>query len=111
MRTAGSANAARDQRTELQTGLKGLNDTLRTGTQQINDAFAVLARGSAEASDKLRDALTTSVKLLQEGNEKKLEGMRATALKRGLADSRRCQDGVWQVRSGDYQGEEAALQA
>jgi DNA recombination protein RmuC len=66
-----AAGAARDQRAELQTELKALNDTLRAAIHEQ-------AKGLGEASDRLRDVLSTSVKQLQDSNEKRLDEMRAT---------------------------------
>lgn len=102
-----TATTARDQRTELQAGLKTVNDSLLAGIRELREAYTAaagqnretlatfstaqderfrrteealiaLTRITTEATDKLRETLATSVKTLQEGNERKLEEMRIT---------------------------------
>jgi len=75
--------------TELSKAFLTLGDNLRTGqaetTKQLNDSLenmsrrlAEMSEKGAEASDRTRESLTTSLKELQDGNEKRLEQMRVT---------------------------------
>lgn len=60
-----AATAARDQRAELQSGLKALTDSVVAGIGETR-----------VASEHLREALSGSVRELQAGNERKLDEMR-----------------------------------